>query len=142
MKSLRVATKLLPFRCYLILVFACCPIVASAATFTSFEAFQAAAGPLTTDDFESGPWALGSVMQQPTVNLGVSWTALEQLFVSSGHRSGAHSITDNDQLNTNRDQLFAVMPLNIQAVGGWLIGTASNTTATLFAYDADNNVLE
>ena len=116
---------------------------ASAATYTSFAAFQAASGPLTTDDFESGPWATSGTKSMPTVNLGVSWTALDELYVTvAAAHSGAHSISDVDDFNFLRDQLFAALPAGIHAVGGWVHGFQEGTATSLLAFSASDVLLE
>ena len=114
----------------------------SAATYTNFAAFQAATSGLTTDDFESGPWAIPGSKPIPTVNLGVSWSAQNELYVTTVIAlSGSHSISDIDG-NGDRDQLLAALPAGTYAAGGWIHGFLQGTATSMLAYDANNVLLE
>jgi hypothetical protein len=126
----------------------CMVVVSSpvfAVTFTNYAQFLANTGALTIDDFEGGPWPPAQTSNpQPTVSLGVSWTAAEDLFTTSVvARSGDLSITSLDQAGFVPDELNAELPPDITAVGGFVDnfdGFAPRIVMT--AFDGDGGVLE
>ena len=116
---------------------------AAGTPFSSFATFQSATGTLTTEDFESPPWTNGS-LPQPTVNLGVSWTARDDLFGTTANRvSGIRSISDVDgPLPDLPDIIIAELPAGITAVGGWVTNFTHGEDIILTAFDAADGVLE
>ena len=114
---------------------------AAATPYTDFTLFQSAAGPLTTDNFESAPW-VDSTNPMPTTSLGVAWTAQDNLFgTTAAARSGSRSLSDLDGTQSS-DQLFAAMPNDIFAIGGWVYDWRQGGQISLTAYDAGNAVLD
>lgn len=113
---------------------------ALAVPYTNYATFQAAAGPLTLEDFDSSPWpADGSVLTQPVVNLGVSWTSNDNLISTSVNpRSAPGMISDLDGVN-NLDQIDADLPAGVRAAGGWIAG---DNTVVMTAFDSSNAILE
>lgn len=120
------------------------PVSAAAITYTDFGAFQAAASALTTDSFEAAPWLPTWVKPQGLSNLGVSWTAANELFASGsfGH-SGRNSITSLDGTNGGDifDWIEAVLPANVKAVGGWITSFNMAHDTRLLAYDGFGSLL-
>jgi hypothetical protein len=116
---------------------------ASVIAYTDFSAFQAAASTLTTDSFETAPWAPVGVKPQGTSNAGVTWSAENDVFVfdAAGH-SGARVITSLDPTRGDFfDWIQAVLPGDTKAVGGWITTFNQGHGAELRAYDALDNLL-
>jgi hypothetical protein len=116
---------------------------ASVVTYTDFDAFQAAASSLTTDSFEGAPWTPVGTKPQGTSNLGVTWTAENDIFTfgAAGH-SGANVITSLDPTRGDFfDWIQAVLPGDTKAVGGWITTFNQQRGAELRAFDAFDNLL-
>jgi hypothetical protein len=116
---------------------------ASVVTYTDFGAFQAAASTLTTESFEAGPWSPVGVKPQGTSNLGVTWTAENDIFAfgAAGH-SGAYVITSLDPARGDFfDWIQAALPSGTNAVGGWITTFNQGHGAALQAFDALDNLL-
>jgi hypothetical protein len=116
---------------------------AAVVTYTDFSAFQSAAGSLTTDSFDTAPWAPVGTKAQGLSNLGVSWTAGNSLFTTNGSRSGSFAITSLDPgvVGDEWDTLTAVLPTHVTAVGGWITSFGQVHTTELLAFDALDNLL-
>jgi hypothetical protein len=121
------------------------PGVATAGAYTDFTAFQAATSGLTTDGFDAAPWSSFGAKAQGLTNLGVTWTAANELFAfNSTSHSAPWTISSNDGTLGGTDifdWIEAVLPANVTAVGGWITSFNQAHTTELLAYDALNNLL-
>ena len=113
---------------------------ASATGFSDFSLFSAAAGPLTTEGFESPPFGFfGSVAPSQT-NLGVTWTSASEMFVTDFFQnSGSFSLTDNDSSVAPIDSITATLPDNVFAVGAFF---DSQNEVRMTAFDSMDNEIE
>ena len=104
--------------------------------------FLGGTGALTLETFDAAPWAPpNTVLPQPVVNLGVSWTASERLFVLvTLSVSGLQSITSSDEGGIT-DALVGVLPAGITAVGGWVANAGGGNDVELTAFDAVGGVI-
>jgi hypothetical protein len=118
---------------------------AAVVTYTDFNAFQSAAGSLTTDSFDAAPWTpVASTKPQGLTNLGVSWTAANALWSGSINRSGPIAITSLDGTLGGTDLwdwIEAVLPANTKSVGGWITSFNQLHTTELRAFDSLDNLL-
>jgi len=115
-------------------------LLAFATPYTDYAAFQAAAGPLVLEDFDSSPWAYGD-LTQPVTNLGVSWSTIETLTgVDTFVRSSPLSITCyEDGRYPELDVIVAELPAGITAAGGWVTGQSG---IVMSAFDSSEGLLE
>ena len=118
---------------------------AAVMTYTDFNAFESAAGSLTTDSFDATPWTpVGSTKSQGLTNLGVSWTAANAIFSGSITRSGPIAITSLDGTLGGTDifdWIEAALPANTKAVGGWVTSFNQLHVTQLQAFDVFDHLL-
>jgi uncharacterized protein YjiS (DUF1127 family) len=118
---------------------------AAVVTYTDFNAFQSAAGSLTTEGFDTAPWTpVASTKSQGITNLGVSWTTANALFAGSINRSGPIAITSLDGTLGGTDifdWIEAALPANTKSVGGWITTFNQLHTMELRAFDVFDNLL-
>ncbi len=127
--------------CGLVLIAHAADASAAAISYTDFGVFQAATSGLSTDSFEAAPWTPDGVKAQGLSNLGVSWTAANELFAFS--HAGGKSISSNDGTNGTDifDWIEAALPSNITAVGVWITSFNMAHLTELLAFDALDNLL-
>jgi hypothetical protein len=116
---------------------------ARADLFLDFASFSTATSSLTTETFDIPPWV--SVRHdQPVVSLGVSWTSPEILFgTTNAFLSSPRSISPLDGIELIIDELNAVMPPGITAVGGFVNNFGGfGPGVRLTAFNAGGGVLE
>jgi PEP-CTERM motif len=113
-------------------------------TYTDFSAFQSATSGLTVDNFDAAPWRPVGNKPQGLSNLGVTWTAANNLFGSEISHSGQGAVSSSDGPVPGGDLfdwLEAALPANITAVGAWVTSHNQAHLTALLAYDALDNLL-
>jgi len=111
-------------------------------TYTNQSDFQSAAGDLTVEDFESGLWLPGT-KTQPVVNLGVSWTAGNELGATSAvffSPFQAISSIDGSPEDSN-DLITADLSGAVTAVGGYVYLGFTTGGVTLTAFDSSSVII-
>ena len=96
-----------------VIMSACLHASASAnpTTYDDLPSFLANTTNLTLETFDASPWDVGPPLTQPVINLGVSWTAAENLqAVTSLFVSPLQAITSADDDTGTTDAIQAVLP--------------------------------
>lgn len=109
--------------------------------YTDYSAFQNATANLTVETFDEAPWA-NATLPSPLSNLGVTWTAGNNLFGSTYTAySGALALSDLDGNPDVNDLLLASLPAGTKAAGAFTYRLASFYSIRMSAFDVNGDLI-